>query len=436
MEPAQIQAGVAALESELRFILEDKALPQEILAKIGGSGITKLNVFANIEPQEEKLREWIKDDLEIEPRGPGRVITAQLVDAWETARKRIRVQAENDAEARAQGRTRELLHGQQLELRKAYEGHAGEVKDHHYPAYAYINTRLTEFEEGELRAEALDEVVGCDREQADAGDMKVDFQKGTIKLKKATLKGEMPRNAEELRFIYRIMRHHWLVVRSKLPGRKAFEGLAKETFDDLLDHLLGDQILGLKVENDAGDIVAQTTWRTMLRYEHELRKLAIKLVNRDGYSLAAAIKRASEDQELRTKFIVAHLALDGARGPQKRSYQQMEEPPRLAPRADKGQPKGRGKGGKGKNKGKNVNNGNNNNNNANRPDVGEGDRFNRARRSMKIKNMTEGQNPQRVCWNFNKRVGCRGQCNFAHVCGICLGQHSLQQCPRYEEIMR
>ncbi len=430
MEPAQVQQGVDALDSELRFILEDKGVNEETMAKMGLARITRVNVFANIESQEERLRDWIREDLQIEGRGEGRVITAQLIDAWETARKRVRTQQDAEAEARTQGRPRELLLGQQLELRKTFEKMAGEVKDKFYPAYASINAKLSEIEEGELRAEPRDEIVPRERENGDAGDLKVDFTRGTIKLKKTVIKGQMPRNTEDLRSIYRLMTNLWLVLRCKLPGRKLFDGLTKETFADLLDHLLGEHILELSVEDDNGNTLAQTSWKNLLRYEFELRKLAIKLVNREGETLHNALKRASADGELRTKYIVTTLALEGPRSSAKRPFQQLEPPPPAEParnpnRNTKG--KGRGKD-KGAGKGKKGNN----NKGANAGAVDNGCRFNRARRDKRVKNLTEGENPQRICWNFQRVQGCRGGCNFAHVCALCLGNHSIQNCPVYD----
>ncbi len=430
MEPARVQEGVAALDSELRFILEDKGINEETMAKIGLARITRINVFANIESQEDRLRDWIKEDLGIEGRGEGRVTTAQLIDAWETARKRVRTQQDAEAEARTQGRPRELLLGQQLELRKTFEKMVGEVKDKLYPAYTSINTKLSEIEEGELRAEPLDEIVPREREDADSGDLKVDFTRGTIKLKKTIIKGHMPRNAEELRTIYRLMSNLWLVLRCKLPGRKLFDGLSKETFADLLDHLLGEHILELNVEDDNGNTLAQTSWKNMLRYEFELRKMAIKLVNREGETLHNALKRASMDGELRTRYIVTTLALEGSRTSTKRPFQQLDPPQPTEPANNRNRnPKGKGRGkDKGAGKGKKGNN--NKGGNAGARD--DTCRFNRARREGRVKNMTEGENPQRICWNFQRAQGCRGGCNFAHVCALCLGNHSIKDCPVYD----
>ncbi len=261
MDASQQQA-IETLDSELRFILEDKGLTPELLAKVAAAHVTKVSVFANIESQEDKFREWVREDLGIEARGVGRVATAQLVDAWETARRRGRAQADADAEAKTQGRPRELLLGQQLELRNTFEKQIGkEIQDKHYPAYAIINAKLTEIEEGELKAEPLDELVSHDREDASTGDLNVDFKSGKITLKKTPMKGYIPRSPEELRELYRLMSNFWLVLRCKLPGRRMFDDLNKETFSDLLDHLLGEDIYGLKVEDESGNTMAQTTWK-------------------------------------------------------------------------------------------------------------------------------------------------------------------------------
>ncbi len=441
MDAAQQQA-VESLDSELRFILEDKGLSPELMAKVALSHVTKVSVFANIESQEDKFREWVREDLGIEARGVGRVATAQLVDAWEAARRRGRAQADADAEAKTQGRPRELLLGQQLELRNTFEKQVGrEVLDKHYPAYTLINSKLTEIEEGELKAEPLDELVSHDREDANPGDLNVDFKSGKITLKKTTMKGSIPRNPEELRELYRLMSNFWLVLRCKLPGRRMFDDLSKETFADLLDHLLGEDIYGLKVEDEAGNALAQTTWKNLIRYEHELRKHAVKLVNRQGLTLAAALKSASTNMELRTKHIVTTLALEGTRSSTKRNYQTMEWPTSNDVARGSSDPYGGNRGSKGKSKGrgKDASKGK-----AKRGDKAAGkangksdsSKFNKVRRANRLKSTTEGQNPQKVCWAYNRGSGCSGGCNFAHVCVLCLGAHSVEHCPRYDELMR
>ncbi len=407
------------LDSELRFILEDKGLSTDLISKIAEAQVTKVSVFANIESQEEKFREWVKEDLGIEPRGAGRVATAQLVDAWEAARRRGRAQADADAEARTQNRPKELLHGQQLELRSTFEKQLGrEVLDKYYPAYSLINSKLTEIEEGELKAEQLDELVSRDKEDANLGDLNVDFRSGKITLRKTVVKGSIPKSPEELREAYRLMTNFWLVLRCKLPGRNMFTDLNKETFADLLDHLLGEDIYTLKVEDDMGNTVAQTTWKNLLKYEYELRKMAVKLVNRNGATLAAALKQASVDVELRTKYIVTALALEGARNPLKRKQPQMEWgtgaggagssndfPANNRPGKSKG--KGQGKdAAKGKAKKGDRNNG------GKAAGKNDGNRFNRVRRANRLKSITDGQNPQKICWAFNRPVGCGGGVQF------------------------
>ncbi len=54
MDAAQL-ASLDNLDSELRFILEDKGLSPELIAKVADAHVTKVSIFANIESQEEKL---------------------------------------------------------------------------------------------------------------------------------------------------------------------------------------------------------------------------------------------------------------------------------------------------------------------------------------------------------------------------------------------
>ncbi len=66
---------------------------------------------------------------------------------------------EHAAEAKLEGRPRELLKTAQLDLRKSLTSVVGRVRDDDYPSYQCIDLRLEQLEEGELRAERLDEVT-------------------------------------------------------------------------------------------------------------------------------------------------------------------------------------------------------------------------------------------------------------------------------------
>ena len=77
-----------------------------------------------------------------------------------------------------------------------------------------------------------------------------------------------------------------------------------------LEYLLGENILGLKSEDESGNVAAEVSWPCFLRYEHEIRKQAIKWVNNGTCALVEGLRRARTDAELRMKFLITPLSIN------------------------------------------------------------------------------------------------------------------------------
>ena len=425
----QKEQALAVMSPGLKFLLEEKNVSEDIIAVIGHQEITQLNIFARIEATELGFRDWTKTDLQIEPTGKGRVQTATLVDAWETARERIKKEAEYDAVARVEGAPREIIKSGHLLLRRSYESVHGETQDAHYPGYRYIESRLDQLEAGELRAEALDEVTSFELELNECDDVKLDFTSaGGLRLKRSKQKGCLPNNTERLRGIYKTMAIHWAVIRLRHPNKTQLSGLNRDVWLDHLEYLLGENILGLKSEDENGNVAAEVSWPCFLRYEHEIRKQAIKWVNNGTCTLVEGLRRARTDAELRMKFLITPLSVNvhrsGASGKRHRSVTPIrgaESDKQL--KAGKGGKKDRdhkgGKSGKGdKGKGR-------------KGEQATQWKFNIAKARGTAKLRTDGPNSVEVCFLYNKGGCKRKACTFAHACANCLGKHSIENCPNF-----
>ncbi len=143
---AEAAQGLSALNSELRYMLEEKSVDKELMSLLGHFGIIDSETFAGIASDEASLRTMMKDDLGLDADGPigVRVRSSRLINAWRTSRERIKRQSEADAEARAEGRPRELPRMSHISLRRAYETLHGEVDDQEFPASTYNNERITQ----------------------------------------------------------------------------------------------------------------------------------------------------------------------------------------------------------------------------------------------------------------------------------------------------
>ncbi|MDA8584134.1 hypothetical protein N9L68_07855 [bacterium] len=89
-----LAAGLADIRSDLRYLLDDRAVPEPIIARIGHLGITRMNVFAGIE-----ARVWLEAHIGFRG-GDGaqqRVQIALALDAWEAAKDRVTKTSELEA---------------------------------------------------------------------------------------------------------------------------------------------------------------------------------------------------------------------------------------------------------------------------------------------------------------------------------------------------
>ncbi len=155
------QAGLASLEPEFLALLETKQAPLEVRALLGHLGVTRLSTFAHLEASEEAVRRMLTNDLGLDPADgmKTRISMAAMVEVWKTARQRVQVADEAAAEARAQGRPRDLMAPQAQSLRRAHSTIDGKLEDEEWPSRDYLAWRFSQFEEGEFRAESLSDVV-------------------------------------------------------------------------------------------------------------------------------------------------------------------------------------------------------------------------------------------------------------------------------------
>ena len=82
--------------------------------------------------------------------------------AWSQARKRIKVQAEAEANNQIRDWAKPIPMSQYLAMRQAFAKAYGEPADKHEPSKEYDEKKLSELEGGEFRAEAFSEIVSRD----------------------------------------------------------------------------------------------------------------------------------------------------------------------------------------------------------------------------------------------------------------------------------
>ena len=247
-------------------------------------------------------------------------------------------------------------------------------------------------------------------------------------MKRSRQKGSLPSSTEQLRNIYQTIAIHWAVIRLRHPNKAQLAGLNRDAWLDHLEYLLGENILGFKSEDENGNVAAEVSWPYFLRYEHEIRKQAIKWVNNGTCSLVEGLRRARTDAELRMKFLITPLSVNVHRSSAAAKRPRSATPIRKPDPYKRG---GNGKGGKG---GKDVKGGKDGK--GAKGKNGKGDqatqwKFNTAKARGTAKLRTDGPNSVEVCFLFNKGGCKRKACTFAHACANCLGKHCIENCPSF-----
>jgi len=440
------------LDPELAYLFDELSIPEQIQANISEREIRQIGVFAKVEATEEAFREWLKTDLELVPvnKVSDRVIVAKLAEAWEAAKQRATTSRKLEAEARVTGQSREMLKGTHLALRRACARVHGHVEDRRCPGRAYLEARLEQLDDGELEAELLTKVTTVAIEQesvstnAGAG---VDVRKdGLLHVIKGKRTAPLPSGPEQFRAVLKVMALHWEMVHLKGAGRAILGDYNVGVFDSHVDYILGDECMLIAEANPT--MCFGPSWDLLMKYEHEVRRLAIRKVNEGGCTLAEGMAQARASVPHRTSYFITPLAMPGARShaypgpssvphsaPEPRGSKRSAEEAAIVPfvggavvpysggGGGGGAPPGSSKGkGKGKGKGKQP-----------KEDVKKLS----PRSAYRVIRNAPGKYGVRFkdadgksrCHNFQAGLCTLSNCKFAHVCVRCGGAHGATRCP-------
>ena len=232
-EPPEPPESLAIGSSDLRFLLSSHNVDELSQAKLFENGIDTLAKFAAFVTSEEELTKVLKASFGLDPESSLKVrgqVASYLV-AWQTAKTRIKMQAEAEATS---------------ELREWAKP---------IPQTDYVlEKKLHELEE--FRAEALTEVVSRDEVDPDTV-LPVWDAKGHITVKRGNTTVAMPTGPEQLR------------MRLKRTARMELKDITPAFFEQYKDYLFGDYVYGLRASDDYGGMIP--VWTLVLSYEHAIR---------------------------------------------------------------------------------------------------------------------------------------------------------------------
>ena len=130
-------------------------------------------------------------------------------------------------------------------------------------------------EKGELRAEALSEVVHYDEGDVDV--LKAIWDpSGSLKAIRTAPTAPLPRDPEELRSRLMLLGTAYQMVAYQQTSCAVLQNLTPHLWLEYLDYLLGDFVLRLYAKDEFGSTVGGPPWSLILSYEHEIRRAAIR----------------------------------------------------------------------------------------------------------------------------------------------------------------
>ena len=367
------------------------------------AGYRNVALFTGLADSRADLRAALLADFRIDPAtdgAPDRAVAAAIVAAWESAQEYRKRDMQLRAEAKTLNIVRPASSQERAVMRRAVEAAFGPLPPKEAPSNEYLSSKLEEVEADEPTASPLDEVFSLETVESQSLQASVD-PSGRLRITKARSKGKMPATTEELRLRLRVESNLWLFLQVKFSNRPWLNGLTPSDFGRYTDYILGEKVFELRIPRENAIDTLQTPWTVLLRYEHECRKAAFRLVREQGLTLSTALVGVMSDSELKEVHFTSPIALGfrQGRGEKRTLDNATSSSSRKQPKpAHKGNSKGKGKGG-----GKNAN---------------------------LVALTADGR---QICFNFNSDKGCAdSKCARVHCCRVrgCGGDHPASTCKK------
>jgi hypothetical protein len=369
--------------------------------------------------------------------GPGIESFAQIAGiqaAWSAVKIYQAAQDKAHAENKIMGVPSSMKVSEYTSMRMSFEKAHGKVPDKRLPGVTLLERLEAETEDGEFTAPHLneipskEEVADANKNKTDSLGLAVTFTSTGAKLMQPLrVKLSMPTNTEQLRDRIRLLASAMEFLKIRFPTSKIFASSDKEVWNDHLEYILGDKVMGREVKDTDGTVTKVPSWQLVLGYEYAIRNKACVLMNEGNkgsgnkpFDVASALMFARECPELRQEEFIEKLQLQSSRGASSSGLQASgyENHSKLRAKAtqkpfmekrnnNKSRLNAKAKAKQVKGKGKGKGNG------------------------LPKNNLATSHEGKQICFAFNNK-GCKGPCDRAHVCQICFGKHPLSQCSAKE----
>ena len=371
---------------------------QEALAQLK---ILSISRFAAVADTRAELRTFCESSLKpIAAAAVDVVGVASLVDAWECARVRIETRHKAEAEAVISGLPKTVARTELGQLREILESTFHEIPEKCAPAATTLERHFDMIDHGEWQQLSLQDYASREDAAQELVGATIDRSTGTIKVKQGHMQVPLPRNAEELRSRLRVVAHCFIMCSLRYPHLAVLKDICPAHFYDYADFLLGEQVLGLHARDAKGAVIASPPFDLVLAFDFQLRKHVMKELNA-GVSLVVALQQATKDVNLRERFFTTPCLFHGS---ERIGHQHAARSRSRGRQAPRGGPRRKGNG-----KGKYVSRG--------------------QASEAELHSVTS--DGTQICFRYNNpEECCRGPCQRAHVCRLCLEKHPMHACAK------
>ena len=195
LTPVEEIAAKKDVESDLKWLLSDNGVDDDVQTVLYHFGFKKMKLFAGAAGDQSDLRDMIKDQIGLDPATSlfERIKGAAILVAWKAAQIYVEREDTKRAEARASKIPKEINAVEHIAMRKAYEATHGTLQKNEVPSKAYLGLKLEDIEDDEPKAEKLTEVMSKDDGEEQYLSADVDLADGgIIKIKKGSQNGHLP----------------------------------------------------------------------------------------------------------------------------------------------------------------------------------------------------------------------------------------------------
>jgi hypothetical protein len=409
--------------SDLKFLFDRENVEKDVQSKFYYIGVLTVNHFAAFADDKTELKKVLKDNFNLDPSANivTRVNVGKIVVAWSSARARATKLADAEGEAEARNIPKDVTTAAYHAMRATFEDRYWDLSDRELPGRSYVEKKLDEIEKGELRAEFLSEVISREEDEPDS--MRTVWGVGgELKAMKVTAKVPLPSDTEMLRHRIILLGTAWMFTSSHQTSRGSLAGITPQLFQQYLQYLLGEFVLGMINKGPAGNIIHSPAWHLLISYEYAVRAKAIQLMRR-GASFRDALKQGWECPMTRERHFSTPLAMDTVSRRPEPLVQHRPQPPQppSAKRAKtlaltNGDGKGKGSGKKGSKNGNGE---------------GKGSK-NSAKLSGYKGARKDRESGKPLCFAFNMNEACpTDPCLYMHACGGCFKHNvAMINCPK------